>query len=59
MGASSPDAQESFEFDFWHWLGLGQRENNEENYGNIEVTTLISELQTRCIIVHGRMCILV
>ena len=23
------DAQEPFEFDFWHWLGLGQRENNK------------------------------
>ena len=30
--------------------GLGQRESNEENCGNIEVTTLISKLQTRCII---------
>ena len=28
-------------------------ENNEENYGNIEVTTLISKLRTRCIIAHG------
>ena len=28
-------------------------ENKEENYGNIEVTTLISKLQIRCIIAHG------
>ena len=34
-------------------LGLGQRENNEENYGSIEVTTLMPKLQTRCIIAHG------
>ena len=47
------DAQEPFEFDFQHWLGLGQRENNEENYGNIEGITLISKLQTWCIIAQA------
>ena len=53
VGANSSDAQETFDFDCWDWLGLGQRENNEENYCNIEVRTLISKLQTRCIIAHG------
>ena len=38
-----------------HWLGSDQRENNEENNGNIEVTTLISKLQTRCIIARGKI----
>ena len=52
VGANSSDAQEPFDFDFKYWIGFCQRENNEENHSNIEVATLISKLQTRCIIAH-------
>ena len=48
--ANCSDAQEPSEFDFQHWLGFARRENNEENFGKIEVTTLILKLQTRCFV---------
>ena len=41
---NSLDAQDPFEFNFFHWLGLDRRENKEENFGNVEVRTLISKL---------------
>ena len=53
VGVNSSDAQEPFEFDFQHWLRLGQQENNEENDGIIELTALISKLEIRCIIARG------
>ena len=46
---------EQIKLDFQHWLSLGQRENKEENCGNIEETTLISKLQTRCIIARAQI----
>ena len=36
VGANSTDAQEPFEFDFWHWLGLKRRERKAKKSSNIE-----------------------